>query len=260
MPYYPPSGGSGSSNSAGLMGTGNSLVTWQSDQLLTNQRILTAGSSITIRSDNSSIYIDALTGGGVASTTKDYYYYQPTELMNSALLNGNRYRIAGLLGAVALASDIADVNSMNCVPLVVTKSVVVDTMACRVTIAGSATTQIQLGIYTNSSDTILFPFEAVSTSLHLTGTNATAVAFNPAVTLSANTLYWAVYLVIRSSVTIRANALSSTHPIFGGDSVFGSAIGTSIKIFCSTTLPSIMPGSGNISSDTPPSLFFRNSM
>ena len=76
MPYYPPSGG-GSSSSAGLMGTGNFLVSWSSDPLLTNEKILTAGANITITTDTTTITLAATTGvaaasGGLAGT--GFYY------------------------------------------------------------------------------------------------------------------------------------------------------------------------------------------
>lgn len=68
MPYYPPQSAGGSSTSAGLMGTGNFLVSWSSDPLLTNEKILTAGSSITVRTDAGAIYIDAITNAAASNT------------------------------------------------------------------------------------------------------------------------------------------------------------------------------------------------
>jgi len=59
---------SAGASSAGLMGTGNFLVTWSSDPLLTNEKILTAGSSIEIRTDGTTITINALTSGGASNT------------------------------------------------------------------------------------------------------------------------------------------------------------------------------------------------
>ena len=68
MPYYPPSGGGGSSTSAGLAGTGGYFIVGSAQPLLPGSRILTAGSSINVRTDATSIYIDATTGGGASST------------------------------------------------------------------------------------------------------------------------------------------------------------------------------------------------
>ena len=63
-PYYPPLGGGGSSNSGGLMGTANFLVTWSSDPLISNEKILTAGENVTITTAANTITIAATTGGG----------------------------------------------------------------------------------------------------------------------------------------------------------------------------------------------------
>jgi len=57
-------GGGSSSNSAGLAGTGGNFVTFAADATLSNEKVLTAGSSVIIRTDSTAIYIDAQTGGG----------------------------------------------------------------------------------------------------------------------------------------------------------------------------------------------------
>lgn len=62
--------GSVSSTSAGLMGTGGFFVSWSSDTTMSNERVLTAGSSITLVTDATTIWINALTpGAGAANTT-----------------------------------------------------------------------------------------------------------------------------------------------------------------------------------------------
>lgn len=69
MPYWPPQGGGGgSSNSAGLAGTGIFAVTYLADGTLSNEKILTAGSSVTLHTDSTSIYVNATTGAGAANT------------------------------------------------------------------------------------------------------------------------------------------------------------------------------------------------
>ena len=58
------SGGSGSVYAP----TGGSYVTYASETALTSERILTAGSSVTIVTDATSVYINALTNGAGGST------------------------------------------------------------------------------------------------------------------------------------------------------------------------------------------------
>jgi len=56
--------GSASSNSGGLMGTGGLFVTWSSDTLASNEKILTAGNNITLTTSATAITIAASTGSG----------------------------------------------------------------------------------------------------------------------------------------------------------------------------------------------------
>lgn len=55
-------------NSGGLAGTGGLFVVTSASPLFPNSRILKAGSSVTVITDGTSIYITALTGGGGSST------------------------------------------------------------------------------------------------------------------------------------------------------------------------------------------------
>lgn len=50
--------------SGGLAGTGSFFVSYIADSRLSNERILTAGTNVTVRTDSTSIYIDASTGAG----------------------------------------------------------------------------------------------------------------------------------------------------------------------------------------------------
>lgn len=54
-------GGGASSNSAGLAGTGGNFVTFSADASLSNEKVLTSGSSASIRTDGASVYVDANT-------------------------------------------------------------------------------------------------------------------------------------------------------------------------------------------------------
>ena len=67
-------GGGGSSDSAGLAGSGGLYVVTSASPLLPNSRILAAGSSTLVRTDSTSIYVDATTATPIvyASTAPRY--------------------------------------------------------------------------------------------------------------------------------------------------------------------------------------------
>lgn len=54
--------------SGGLMGTGGFFVGWSSDTTMTNEKVLTAGSSVTLVTDATTIWVNALTSGGASNT------------------------------------------------------------------------------------------------------------------------------------------------------------------------------------------------
>ena len=56
-------GGGGSADSGGLAGTGLFYVVYSGAVQLSAERILTAGSSITLTTDATAIYVTALSGG-----------------------------------------------------------------------------------------------------------------------------------------------------------------------------------------------------
>jgi len=67
-PYYPPSG-SGSASSSGLAGVVNHYLTTSDDTtILTNSLVIQPGSSATAHVTGSNYYINAITGGGAATT------------------------------------------------------------------------------------------------------------------------------------------------------------------------------------------------
>ena len=67
------------------MGTGNFLVSWSSDPLLSNEKVITAGSSVTLHTDATAIYINATTSTGAGGGTA----YLPIQPQQAKLLNNN---------------------------------------------------------------------------------------------------------------------------------------------------------------------------
>lgn len=243
------------SGSGGLAGTGNSYVSWSADDSLNNEKVLTAGTNISIVTDSTTIKINAV------NKDFNFYYHCRSDNFVGAVPSPKMY-LAAQANATALATAVININSAQCLPFITTQNIKIDTMACNVTIAGSATTQIQLGIYSNSGDYVLHPLNAISTSSFLTGTNLGLVAYNPGIMLSANNLYWFTYLCIRSSVTLRSIAVGGCWSIYGTDSGMGTAPGIGIQMLVSSTngLPATMPASGNTISSNIPALAVRGSI
>jgi len=246
------------SGSDGLASTGGFFAMHSGDATrFPFSKVMAPGTGITITTDATSVVLTGI--------TKDYRYYVN---MRTAHLLGNfasverSWYLGGHLGGSALSATALQVNSAHCVPYAATRNIKVNSMACNVTIAGSATTIIQLGIYTNSADECLFPFQAVSTSAFLTGSNLGLVSYNPAITLSANNLYWFVYVVGKSAVTMRTIAVAGCWPAFGTDTGMNTGLGLGVQVFTTLTngLQPTMPGSGNVYTTASPALGIRGSI
>lgn len=251
--------------SAGLAGTGANYVTFVADSTLSNEKVLTAGSSVTMHTDSTAIYINATTSGGAGVTEKGIEYWHSLTVNTGAFLaNRVRMYLAGQDNATALGATIIPINSACAVPFISTKNITIDTMGFAATIAGSATTFVQLGIYTNSSDTVLYPHQAVSTSGFLSGTNTTVMGYNPAITLSANNLYWFICYIAKSAITLRTIAVGGAIPIYGMGTDLSTAPGIYLQCpmvgLTSTGLPETMGTSGNIMTTALPALAIRGSI
>jgi len=273
----------------GLMGTGGFFVAWSNDGTMSNERILTAGTNVTLRTDATTLWVDSnsaglqgtggliLTAGTgisiltdsttitVSSVNKDfkYWYNMRTGHLLGAFASVDRnWNVAGLCNATALAATAILHNSAYCVPFITTRNIKVNSMGINVTIAGSVTTLVQLGIYTNSADECLFPHLSVSTSAILAQSALGLIAYNPNITLSANNLYWFTYVVGRSGMTIRTVAIDGAWPIYGLNSGMGTAPGIGAQLFMtlSNGLPPTMPGSGNVMITAIPAIGVRGSI
>jgi len=241
--------------SGGLAGTGGSFVSWQADSQLSNEKTLTAGTSVSIRTDATTITID--------SPNKDFNYWYATRANTGCYVaNRERIYIAGQANALALGATIIAINSAHCVPFILTKDIVIDSMGFTATIAGSATCIAQVGIYSNSADNVLYPFQAIATSaLVVSGTNTNYVGFNPNLTLTNNTLYWFAYFQNKSAQTLRTIAVGGAWPIFGLGTDMGTAPGLYISCpmagLTSTGLPATISTSGVIQTTAVPALGVR---
>ncbi len=252
------------SNSAGLAGTGPYYILQSGNSTLPNSQVLTAGSSIIVRTSGGNVYIDAQTGGGSSggSQYKDFTYYN--QVGSGPGINFDRSLVAQAFNCTAPTTFTpSGVDQVQFVPLVITRSVLVDRVRCAVTVTGVGAL-LRLGVYTNSSDTILYPFNSVSTSSILTVISAGLYEYNLVQTLSQNTLYWLAMHIGTATCTHRALAIAGTYPVYGMDSGLAAAFGQFMRINNVTFgngLPITAPTGGTLlSNSVVPALAVRLSM
>ena len=251
-------------SSGGLAGTGFYYLVGSSTPGLPNSKIMTAGSSVTMHTDATAVYINATTGAGGGTTEKDFnYFHQATVNTGQFLNNKVRMYLAGQANGLALGATVIPINSACCVPFYTTKAITVDSMGFVATIAGSISSVSQIGIYTNSSDTVLYPFQAVSTSGLIVNSLTTLTGYNPNITLSANNLYWFVIYSARSARTLRTIAVGGAWPIFGMGTDLTTTPGLYLQcpiLASGSSLEANMRTGGNIMVTAPPALAIRGSI
>lgn len=182
-------GGGSSSDSGGLASTGGFYVVYTADATLSREKILTAGSNVTIATDSTAIYINALTGaasnsGGLAGTGAFYITYlaDPTLSVEKVLTAGSSVTIhtdatAIYINATTNAGSSSSGGGRNFFPYLVQQAKLYSNDSAARIDAGtgvwrllfSSTTQ-QYGIYQNmvpidygSSPTIRLAFTIGST-------------------------------------------------------------------------------------------------
>ena len=163
------------------------------------------------------------------------YYYQAG---SAAGLTFERLRVAGLYNATALSALIVGINSMIAMPLVIVNSTVITGIYFRVN-CGGATGLVKLGLYTNSADTVLHPFQAIFTSGILPGSSVILVSANVVTTLSSNSLYWLAYMCGTNAPKIHGITPGGCWPIFHTDSGLGLSPGFGVG--SAYTFATVMP-------------------
>lgn len=222
-------------------------------------KVLTAGSSINITYQNTGITINASTGGGSgAPQYKDWTYY--AQIGSSQGSTFDRRVLAGINNCTVL-SNLATppINIANYLPLVITRSSQIDRISFKI-ITGSGNAVAQLGLYTNSQDTLLYPFQSIVTSGVIQGlSSSTTIELTVNQVLSQNTLYW-LGLILGSNTVVSCNGVpvASAIPIFGSNSgMTGIGFGIAIAQQFSNGLPAIAQAGGSIIISPVPALAVR---
>jgi len=220
--------GGGSSNSAGLMGTGGLFVSYAADATMSAEKVLTAGSSITLRTDSTAIYIDAQTAAGIAaSLTRPVESYIQLSQINFDDVKSNRFYIANMgWGGSLSATGTQSFNNIRGVPFAVINSFSTSFIAVRLTnTSATADTLLRFGIYTNSGNGVNYPFSAIQTSDIISASNVATHTAPLVQTFSQNTIYWAIVHYGTSTATFRTVNTDDTFKIYGADSSLSNTRG-----------------------------------
>lgn len=211
--------------------------------------------------DTNNIFFASNTAWNLLTIKNENYYRQVASNTATALFQ-SFYIGGGASNASALGTQAMSINTMTAVHFVVTKNMRVDSMAILATVTGAGCL-IRLGIYTNSADTVLQPFQMVSTSGQLVCTPNVLTQFQVNQTLSANNLYWFIMDVGTGAATVRSVALASAYPIFGVNSGLGTSYNVALnsgKLFQTGWPSTFGPGWGFITLASIPVLAVRASV
>ena len=158
----------------------------------------------------------AASTGGNSSKTKYLPYYiignsGPLGLIFDRPLTAGRIVCSSLINATYAA------NSMIFMPLAMSGSILVDRLivAYQSTNAGSI---LSLGIYTNSSDIVLYPFQSIVTSAIVSGSTNSITSIPINQVLSSNTLYWLSIMIGTASCAIRSIGAEAQFNLFDTNS------------------------------------------
>jgi len=203
--------------SAGLAGKDAVYVLSSFNAEYTNAVYIRPGSSVTTHITGSNLFINAITGGGGASSVEKYLPYYL--LIGSQNLGSQFERrvIPGRQCSASNANITIGADSMIFIPLAVITSFRMSQVGVffASTAAGAL---LRLGIYTNSGDAVTYPFESIATSGIMAGSTGFITDFFTSQVLSSNTLYWFGIHTGTAASTIKGIPSNSIYPIFMGNS------------------------------------------
>lgn len=200
-------GGGASSNSAGLAGTGSFYILNSGNSTLPNSLIIQPGTAVSLTSDSNSVYINS-------QIDKAMNYYLQAGSQQG--LGYNRLYIAGMIDMNNLSSTQSYLaGTIRFAPVAVQRSCLVDQIRVRFQTTGIGSL-LQLGIYTNSADNVLYPLNLVNSSAVITvNSNAGVFGYAPNFTLSSNTLYWFAVNLGTATANLYSVFPADWTPIFG---------------------------------------------
>jgi hypothetical protein len=170
--------------------------------------------------------------------------------------------MAGLVSSGGLSDDTSglfDANRLYAVPFYTGKGGKIDGAAFRVVSGHAATRVARIGLYSNTSDSELYPFQLVQDFGEQDCSTASVKSTAATCVLPEDSIMWAVYVKNHGSVAIRTIIRDDLYPCYGIDSAFGTNPGHGITVaFTYAALPQNFPGGGAINTDAEvPAIGFR---
>lgn len=162
-----------------------------------------------------------------------------------------RWYVAGLSNALALTTGAPAIGTLFALPFAVPRGGTLDRIAFQVTTLAASGTG-RCGIYQATSDTNVYPNALIvdSGSLSTASTGLKSATISQA--LTANTLYWFVYLAGTAAATIRCMALGGVRAFMGIDNAIGAAPGFGITVAQAFgSLPATFPAGGTVMTAVP---------
>lgn len=216
----------------------------------TSSLLVEAGSSVTILSW---FFQKPISNSGTVTRLGENFIHETYRQVGTTL---DRYYVAGQVNAVATSTATPAINTFYAVPQVVTRPMTLDRLALQVTTA-AASSAVRVGIYTNTSNSELYPAALVVDSGAL---DTTAVGMKNATVSQVLSpgLYWFVYLAGVAAPQVRAVALAGLSPMLGNSNVLATTVGIGLTVaYTYGALPATFPAGASVFQNAPPAIGFR---
>lgn len=186
---------------------------------------------------------------GVASGKDAGYFKQVGNSPNE------RWYLCGASGAGgALTTGAPAIDTLHAIPFFSRRAGTIDQVAINVTtLAAGGLAKVM--IFTNTSDTVIYPYTMVSVGAEVSVATTGVKTFQLDYSVAENSLYWMVYWVGVAAPTIRCPVIGNMDGrLIGTDNTLGVSYGVGFQVgltYNSITNPSTYPVSATILSAAP---------
>ena len=208
----------------------------------------------------SSRQIDLATPEDVKQAVKEAKRYRGVEWFRQyGTAPVEAWYLAGQMTCGGLSTYTVPADTLFAIPFHSGRGGRIDGAAFRLTGGNAATRVARIGLYSNTSDTKLYPYQLVvdfgeqdCSTAGVKNTAATTV-------LAEDTPYWAAFVGNNAALIIRSMVRDDVHPCFGIDSAFGTSAGWGLSVaFTYAALPQNFPGGATIATGADvPAIGFR---
>jgi hypothetical protein len=210
---------------------------------------------LSVGANGKTLTADSAEATGLAWASPDA---NPQRFLKAGTSDYTAIYVANLVAGVALSTLALTANRFYAIPFVAPgRGATADRIIVYVT-TGAASSNIRLGIYSNLSESALYPdaleLDAGASS---SASSSTEIALTISQALEPGALYWLV-LLSDGTPTIRAGSTNQAGPIMGIASLAGTAVTT--HLYATQTygsLPSTFPGSPTAATAAFPAIALR---